>query len=56
MEQKIIPIQQKPFVNPYTEDEVIQAVQKAVEKAGLSAFKAFLNDYKLIPLALRSAA
>ena len=50
MEQKNNHIQQKPFVNPYTEAEVIQAVQKAVEKTGFSAFKAFLNDYKLIPV------
>ena len=47
MEQKINPLQQKIFVNPHSEDEVFDAVQKGVEKAGLTEFKSFLNDYKL---------
>jgi hypothetical protein len=39
-----------------TEEQVSAAVHQAIEQLGLSAFQAFLNDYKLMPDAQQLAA
>lgn len=56
MEQKIIQLQLQAFINPFSEEEILDAVTKAVDAAGLSAFKTFLNDYKVLPDVLKKAA